>query len=95
MRGRFVRSRQKKAIHRMHSRQLRRSLEAAKFLVRPTVILQSLTGVPFHTRDPRDLGMSWKTLQGSRFRRIADLLRREHSGVTPRTNPWRAAGVAA
>jgi hypothetical protein len=39
-------------------------------LMRPTVIPQALNGQPFRTADARALGVSLKTLQGARFRRI-------------------------
>jgi hypothetical protein len=39
--------------------------------MRPTVIPQSLNGQPFRTADANALGVSLKTLQGGRFRRIA------------------------
>lgn len=39
--------------------------------MRPKVIPQALNGQPFQTTDARALGVSWKTLQGSRFRRLA------------------------
>jgi hypothetical protein len=39
--------------------------------VRQTVIPQTLNGQPFRTADADALGLSVKTLQGSRFRRIA------------------------
>jgi hypothetical protein len=38
--------------------------------MRPTVIPQALNGQPFRTADGRALGVSLKTLQGGRFRRI-------------------------
>jgi hypothetical protein len=40
-------------------------------LVRRIEIPQPLTGQPFRADDARALGLSWKTLQGTRFRRIA------------------------
>lgn len=40
-------------------------------LMRPTVVPQALNGQPFQTADALALGVSWKTLQGSRFRRLA------------------------
>ena len=39
--------------------------------MRPTVVPQALNGQPFQTADALALGVSWKTLQGSRFRRLA------------------------
>ena len=39
--------------------------------MRPTVVVQALNGQPFQTADALALGLSWKTLQGSRFRRLA------------------------
>jgi hypothetical protein len=39
--------------------------------MRPTVVPQVLNGQPFQTADAVALGVSWKTLQGSRFRRLA------------------------
>ena len=39
--------------------------------MRPTGIPQALSGQPFQITDARALGVSWKTLQGSRFRRLA------------------------
>src|SRR5688572_11991685 len=39
--------------------------------MRPTVIPQALNGQPFRTADAYALGVSLKTLQGDRFRRIA------------------------
>ena len=39
--------------------------------MRPTVVPQALDGQPFQTADALALGVSWKTLQGSRFRRLA------------------------
>jgi hypothetical protein len=39
--------------------------------MRPTVIPQALNGQPFRTVDAYALGVSSKTLQGARFRRIA------------------------
>ena len=39
--------------------------------MRPKVIPQALNGQPFQTTDARALGVSWKTPQGSRFRRLA------------------------
>ena len=39
--------------------------------MRPKVIPQALNGQPFQTTDARALGVSWKTLKGSRFRRLA------------------------
>ena len=38
--------------------------------MRPIEIPQSLNGQPFRTVDAVDLGLTWKTLQGSRFRRV-------------------------
>ena len=40
-------------------------------LMRPTVVPQALNGQPFQTAEALALGVSWKTLQGSRFRRLA------------------------
>lgn len=39
--------------------------------MRPNVVPQALNGRPFQTADALALGVSWKTLQGSRFRRLA------------------------
>jgi hypothetical protein len=39
--------------------------------VRPTVVPQALNGQPFRTADALALGVSWKVLQGARFRRLA------------------------
>ena len=39
--------------------------------MRPTVIPEALNGQPFRTADAHALGVSLKTLQGARFRRIA------------------------
>ena len=39
--------------------------------MRPTVIPEALNGQPFRTSDAHALGVSLKTLQGARFRRIA------------------------
>lgn len=39
--------------------------------MRPNVVPQALNGQPFQTADALALGVSWKTLQGSRFRRLA------------------------
>ena len=39
--------------------------------MRPTPIPQALTGQAFRAADARGLGVSWKTLQGTRFRRVA------------------------
>jgi hypothetical protein len=39
--------------------------------MRPTEIPPSLNGQPFKTGDALALGLSWKTLQGTRFRRLA------------------------
>jgi hypothetical protein len=39
--------------------------------MRPTVVPQALNGQPFQTADAFALGVSWKTLQGSRYRRVA------------------------
>ncbi len=39
-------------------------------MVRRGVIPQALNGQPFETSFARAVGLSWKTLQGSRFRRI-------------------------
>jgi hypothetical protein len=38
--------------------------------MRPTVVPQALNGQPFQTVDALALGVSWKMLQGSRFRRL-------------------------
>ena len=39
-------------------------------MVRRSVIPQALNGQPFETSDARAVGLSWKVLQGSRFRRV-------------------------
>jgi hypothetical protein len=39
-------------------------------MVRRTVMPQALNGQPFETSFARAVGLSWKTLQGSRFRRV-------------------------
>jgi hypothetical protein len=39
--------------------------------MRLNALPRALNGQPFQTADARALGVSWKTLQGSRFRRIA------------------------
>ena len=39
-------------------------------MVRRSVIPQALNGQPFETSDARAAGLSWKVLQGSRFRRV-------------------------
>lgn len=39
--------------------------------MRPNAVPRALNGQPFQTADARALGVSWKTLQGSRFRRLA------------------------
>ena len=38
--------------------------------MRPSAVPQALNGQPFQTADALALGVSWKTLQGSRFRRL-------------------------
>jgi len=39
-------------------------------MVRRSVIPRALNGQPFETSDARAVGLSWKVLQGSRFRRV-------------------------
>ncbi len=39
--------------------------------MRPTAVPQAFNGQPFQTADALALGVSWKMLQGSRFRRLA------------------------
>jgi hypothetical protein len=48
-----------------------RSWRPQSVLMRPTVIPEPLNGQPFRTADAHALGVSLKTLQGARFRRIA------------------------
>jgi hypothetical protein len=56
--------------------------------MRPSEIPAALNGQPFRTADARALGMSLKTLQGSRFRRLA-------KGVRVKKLPANRDGIAS
>ena len=59
--------------------------------MRPTVIPQALNGQPFRTADAYALGVSLRTLQGARFRRIAKGV--YVAATTPESHRIRVRGV--